>query len=149
MCNVISGQWYGYFSYGPDYGAELEGEKVTFSFLIEEKGGGEFTGKCIELNGIGASKEVSTIKGFLEGDTISFQKEYKTPFAIDERGNEIPPGNGPMPPVSYLGKYNNKSDRFSGDWEIWVNEEAYGDGTFVDLCTGVWEMGRNASQYGI
>ena len=84
----VEGQWYGYFSYGPDYGPELEGEKVVFSLLISLRGDGQFVGKCIELEGIGASREVSIIKGFVDGTSISFQKEYATYGTIDEQGNE-------------------------------------------------------------
>jgi hypothetical protein len=146
--NRVAGQWFGYFSYGPEYGPELEGEKVTFSLLIEELPSGQFRGKCIELKGIGANHEVSTINGFIENNFISFTKEYNTFKSIDEIGNEVDYKGSP-PRLSYKGHFNSYSQTFGGSWEIWANEEPYGDGAFVDVCTGLWEIGREAAAYGV
>jgi hypothetical protein len=145
----VQGQWYGYFSYGPDYGPELEGEKVVFSLLISQQGDGQFVGKCIELEGIGASREVSTIKGFVDGSTISFQKEYATYSTIDEQGNEGSYQGGLEPRISYQGVFDAKTNSFNGSWEIWGNEVPYGDETLVDICTGNWQISRQSSTYGV
>jgi hypothetical protein len=145
----IEGQWFGYFSYGPEYGPELEGEKVVFSLLVEQLNDGQFVGKCIELEGIGASREVSTITGFMDGNNISFKKEYSNYFTIDEQGNEGVHEASLAPRISYQGVYDAKTSSFNGSWEIWANEVSYGDGTFVDLCTGSWQISRESSSYGV
>lgn len=144
----IAGQWFGYFSYGPDYGPDLEGEKVTFSFLIEELHSGQFKGKCIELKGIGSSEEVSIIQGFTENGFISFTKEYQLYTTFDEHGNELPYGGSLAPRLSYKGNYNQFNNTYNGTWEMCANEIPFGDGTFVDLATGLWEMGRDSATYG-
>lgn len=146
---VIAGQWYGYFSYGPEYGPELENEKVIFSFLIDEAFNNQFKGKCIELEGIGASTEVSTIQGFLETKFISFRKEYSTYYMFDENGKEAiheDPGN---PKLSYKGEFDEETKTFTGTWEIWSNERPSGDGILVDICTGNWEISRDNAKYGV
>lgn len=85
---LLAGQWFGYFSYGPEYGDQLEGERVIFSLLIEQVFNNKFKGKCVELEGIGASTEVSFIEGYIENKFISFRKEYSNYFTIDEFGKE-------------------------------------------------------------
>jgi hypothetical protein len=145
----LAGQWYGFFSYGPEYGEELEGQKVIFSLLIEETFNNKFKGKCIELEGIGASTEVSTIEGFIENNFISFRKEYSTYYTIDEEGKEGLHEDLLQPRLSYAGTYNTDKQIFSGAWEIWSNERAAGDGTFVDICTGQWEISKDHTLYGV
>ena len=145
----IAGQWYGYYNYGPEYGPELEGEKVIFSFLIEEVFNNQFKGKCIELEGIGASTEVSTIEGFLDNKFISFRKEYPTNFTMDEQGVEAKSEDYLSPRLSYNGQFNEKTNTFSGTWEIWSNERPAGEGAFVDIDTGDWEISKDSSKYGV
>lgn len=145
----IEGQWYGYFSYGPDYGPKLEGEKVIFPLLVEQLNHGQFVGKCIELEGINASSEVSTITGFVDGKNISFRKEYRAYFTIDEQGNEGIYEGSLAPLISYQGTFDTKTQSFQGRWEIWVDEAALGDGTSGYIYTGNWQISRESSSYGI
>ena len=146
---TLTGQWFGYFSYGPEYGEKLEGERVIFSLLITEVFNNKFKGKCIELEGIGASTEVSHIEGFIENKFISFKKEYSAYFTIDEFGNEERYEPLLHPRLSYTGSFNEPNETFSGNWEIISNETPAGDGTFVDIFTGHWEISRNYGLYGL
>ena len=146
---VMAGQWYGYYSYGPEYGDKLEGEKVIFSLLIEEVFNNKFKGKCIELEGIGASTDVSTIEGFIENSFISFRKEYPTYYIIDERGKEIPYEEQLHPRLSYSGSYNPAKQTFYGSWEIWSYERPAGEETLVDIATGKWEISKDHTLYGV
>lgn len=145
----IAGQWYGYFSYGPEYGPELEGEKVIFSFLIEEVFNNQFKGKCIELEGMGASTEVSKIEGFLENEFISFRKEYLTNYLIDEFGNELKDEKSSLTRLSYTGHFDENTKTFAGSWEIWTNEVSFGEGAFVIIQTGNWEISKDHIKYGL
>jgi hypothetical protein len=146
---IISGQWYGYFSYGPQYGSELEGEKVIFSLLIDEVFNNKFKGKCIELNGIGASEEISKIEGFIENNFISFRKEYSEYFSIDTEGNTMKSEDSECHELSYEGTYNFVTKTFSGDWEIWFNEKAVGEYNYIQLGKGTWEISKDATKYGV
>lgn len=146
---LLNGQWFGYFSYGADYGEQLEGERVIFSLLIEEVFNNKFKGKCVELEGIGASTEVSFIEGFIENKFISFRKEYSTYFTIGEFGNEGKHEDLLHPRLSYTGIFNEETQTFSGEWEIITNERPAGEGTFVDICTGQWEISKDNTLYGL
>lgn len=145
----LAGQWYGYFSYGKEYGDLLEGERVIFSFLIEEVFNNKFKGKCIELEGIGASTEVSIIEGFVEGQFISFRKEYSIYSTIDEFGNEGKHEDLLQPRISYTGSFNENAEIFSGSWEVWANEIPAGEDTLVDIFTGEWEISKDHNLYGL
>ena len=65
-CPVYKGPIH--FDYGPEYGPEFYGEKVTFSFIIQDLGGGQFNGKCIELDGLGMNPGIATISGYIDGN---------------------------------------------------------------------------------
>ena len=145
----LAGQWFGFFNYGPEYGALLVNERVIFSILMEEVFNNKFKGKCIELEGIGASTELSTIEGFLENEFISFTKEYPNNSVIDENGNEVIYDGALNVRLSYKGQFNRFNQSFKGTWEIWSNEVPAGDGVFVNISTGNWEISRDPARYGI
>lgn len=145
----LAGQWFGFFTYGPEYGAFLVNEKVIFSILMEEVFNNQFKGKCIELEGIGASTELSTIEGFLENEFISFTKEYPVNNFIGEKGNTVDFEGRVSPRLSYKGQFNRFNQTFNGTWEIWSNEVPSGDGVFVNISTGTWEISKDPARYGI
>jgi len=145
----LAGQWFGYFSYGPEYGELLMDEQVIFSILIEEVFNNRFKGKCIEIEGIGSSTELSAIEGFLENQFISFTKEYPSNNVIDEKGNAVNYEGSLNPMLSYEGQFNHFNQSFTGTWEIRSTEVAAGDGIYVDVCTGNWEMSKDSARYGV
>lgn len=146
---TLAGQWFGYFNYGPEYGEILENKQVTFSILFEEVFNNQFKGKCIELDGMGASPELSSIEGFLKNNFISFTKEYPTDNVIDEKGNAVTYEGRLNPMLCYEGQFNHFNQSFTGYWEIRYNEVSAGEGVTVDICTGNWEMSKDAAKYGI
>lgn len=145
----IAGQWFGFYSYGPEYGDYLDGQKVTFSFLIERASGHTFRGKCIELEGPGASVDISTIEGALDNNVISFRKEYVSQYDIDEFGKTVIAEPAISNRLFYKGRYDESSAVFSGSWEIWREYEMYDGTVATDLFTGHWEMSKEAKRYGI
>jgi|GEM_PF-765257 len=145
----LSGQWFGCYTYGPEYGEFLDGQSVSFSLLISEVFNNKFKGQSIELEGIGASEELARVEGFIENRFVSFVKEYKNNGLIDEDGNLLPAEDKSANRVLYNGNYYPPEKKFVGTWEIWANEEPFGDGAFVTLSTGTWEISRDGALYGI
>ena len=139
----LSGQWIGHFTYGPEYGKEMHGEKVQFRFFISESGGGQFNGTSVDTEGYGANFDTALINGFLTDDFISFTKEYPDYFIIDEKGEKVNDPSTVKPRLSYEGQYNFHLESFSGHWELWANEELAGDGSVVDIFTGTWDMTKD------
>jgi hypothetical protein len=101
------------------------------------------------LDGIGLSEEISIIHGFIETNFISFRKEYKTYFTIDENGNESKYDDPLHPRLSYNGQFDFSTESFYGKWELWGNERPVGDDTLVDIATGTWEISRDSKRYGV
>ncbi len=145
----LSGQWFGCFTYGPEYGDLLDGQSVSFSLLINQVFNNKFKGQTIELEGIGTSEEIARVEGFIENRFISFVKEYRNNGLIDEHGNLLPSDDKSGNRVLYNGNYIQTEKKFIGTWEVWANEEPFGDGMFVSLSTGTWEISRDGSLYGI
>ena len=136
----LSGQWIGHFTYGPEYGEEMHGEKVQFRIFINEFRGGQFQGTSVDIEGFGSNMDTAIINGFLADDFISFTKEYPDYFVLDVNGQKIIDPSNVKPRLSYEGHYNFRSKTFNGQWELWANEELAGDGSIVDIFTGTWEM---------
>jgi hypothetical protein len=139
----IVGQWLGYFTYGEEYGEDLHGEKVQFRLFIEQVKNDEFEGKSIDLEGIGANYEVARLRGYLQGDLISFTKEYPYSYSIDDSGNCVEHKDKPHPIVSYTGNYNADLKIFSGEWELRIDIKPVGEYWLEEVSTGTWEMIRD------
>jgi hypothetical protein len=145
----LEGQWFGFYSYSEEYGETLSGEKVVMSLLFEKVFNNKFTGKCIELSGVGASEEISQIEGFIENDFISFKKEYQTYYQFEEDGTIKKIEDSGTHELSYEGVYDFDTKAFSGIWEIWFNERAHGEYNYVRIGEGTWELSKNSTRYGL
>lgn len=139
----MRGQWVGYFSYGPEYGEELVGEQVQFRLFIDRCDNGVFEGKSIDLEGVGANFELAEVKGFVDGDFISFTKQYPNLYSIDESGNTVVDQSRSHPIVSYTGAYDSRSKTYSGEWELRMEIQPIGEYWLEDICTGKWEIRKD------
>ena len=142
MENIISleGQWGGTFVYGPEYGEKMHGEKVEFKFFLKDRPDNQFEGTSVDVDGFGTNMDTAIIIGFMDGDTISFTKEYSKHFVLTDDGVE---DASPSPRLHYIGEYNSNSKSFSGTWELWANEELTPNGSIVDIFTGIWSMQKD------
>ncbi len=146
---ILPGQWFGYYSYGEEYGLKVNGEKVTFSILFDNVFNNKFSGKCIELSGIGSVNEISSIEGFIENDLISFRKIYNGKYCIDEEENSFEIDDPSPHELSYEGQYNFLTKTFTGKWEVWLNDKTPGDLNYILIGNGGWEMSKDSSKYSI
>lgn len=136
----MSGQWAGHFVYGPEYGPEIHGEKVQFRLFLNELEKGQFNGTSVDIDGFGANLDTAIINGFLTDDFISFTKEYPDHYIIGDNGETLQDPSNIKHRLSYEGQYNYRTKTFSGQWELWANEELAGEDSIVDIFTGAWEM---------
>jgi hypothetical protein len=139
---MLSGQWYGHFEYGEEYAQKLVGEKVKFSFILEDHADHHFTGKCIEIDGIGASTDISHVQGSMNGAKITFTKTYPSDHRIDDNGRDVKMPAGLSVNLIYKGTYYAAGDRFAGTWELWTNETENDDTACLDVYSGSWLMSR-------
>ena len=137
----ISGQWLGHFKYGPEYG-DLYGEKVEFSFVLENLEEGQFQGKCFELEGIGVNPNVALIKGYVDGNTIHFTKEYPVNYQFEDDGNISESKLTTKLILTYDGEYDYRIQAYVGKWELEANLGPTIHGDLLDICSGTWEMSK-------
>ncbi|MFN5477240.1 MAG: hypothetical protein ACK484_11685 [Sphingobacteriales bacterium] len=145
----LNGKWYGFYQYGSEYGPLVEGARILFSITIEQKEDRSFTGKCVELEGIGVNTEVARLQGYIDDTFISFVKHYRKHQAIDEQGKDVDLGEVSSTRLMYSGTIDRETDIITGKWEIWVDRAKNIDNNPGEVTTGVWEISRDPSKYGI
>ena len=138
----MSGEWFGHYIYGPEYGEELAGRTVTFKFSIEELADGQFQGTCIDFDGVSTQQEPIIIHGFVDNDYISFTKDYSTYYTFNEDGKPVPDPRKKKPELNYYGHFDLSTGIFSGDWELVEEIRPLADGYVEHIFTGTWEMKR-------
>jgi len=136
------GQWQGFYTYGPEYGEIVAGKEAEFRLFIEEYGDNQFSGKCIDWEGIGADGEFSKVTGFIKGDFISFTKEYPHYYVMDEWGNSSIEPDLAGHTVVYEGRFEPHLNSFVGTWEINIAIDHIGELTIEEVLTGTWRMKR-------
>jgi hypothetical protein len=142
--NTLTGQWVGQYTYGPEFGDEMYGQNVQFRLFLKDAGNGQFTGTSVDIEGFGANMDKATVNGFIDGNFISFTKEYPKNFIIDEDGHTHEDQANSHPRLSYSGSLDKSLNAYRGTWELWVNEVLDGErGSFVDIFTGTWEMKKD------
>ena len=139
----LSGQWVGHFAYGSEYGEDFVGEKVQFRVFVDKYESGEFEGRSIDLEGIGANYEIAQVKGYIDGAFISFTKQYPYLYTLDESGNTIEDKSRQHPIIAYSGEYNPNTQTFSGQWELRMEIEPVGEYWLEDIWTGTWEIRKD------
>lgn len=137
------GQWMGYFAYGQEYGDNIAGEKVQFRLFIDSFKDEQFVGRSVDLEGVGANFEIAVINGFLDGNFISFTKQYPHFYSFDEVGNAIEDKGKQHPTICYSGGYNRNTHTFSGQWELRVDIATVGEYWLEDVFIGTWEMKKD------
>ena len=145
MSNLIdfNGQWARHFTYGTEYEDGIAGGKVQFRLFVDSFQDGQFIGRSVDLEGIGANYEIAQVNGYIDGDFISFSKQYPHLYGLDEAGNKIEDKSRQHPIVSYSGEYNVNTKIFSGQWELRMEIEPVGEYWLEDICTGTWEIRRD------
>ena len=137
------GQWQGFIRYGPEYGEVVGNSEAEFRMFIETIADGQFTGRAIDWQGMGANGETSTVKGFVDGHIINFIKEYPYLLQMDEWGNCYTDTSVPGHTVTYEGRYDAAANCFFGTWEIAVETGMIGGSIIEDISTGTWHMARH------
>lgn len=145
----LNGQWYGFYQYGAEYGPRVEGSRMIFSIIIEQQDDRNFTGKCVELEGVGLNSEVARLQGYVDDTFISFVKHYRKHQAIDASGKDVDMGEMSSTRLMYSGTIDRETDTITGKWEIWLEGKDGEEHNPDEVTTGVWEISRNPSKYGI
>ena len=139
---TLTGKWKGYFS--QVLGIEEDPYEAEFDFemeIVETENGFEGVCKDIEIE-IG-KREKSKIKGFRDGNLISFTKQYENSIFYDAENDELILEKGKkQDEIIHYGTLNECGNKFSGKWEILLGEETIlaGEEYQEHIAYGHWEM---------
>jgi len=137
--NLID-NWEGYYEYGEGYFLPQFGQRVQISVNLQGNND----------NFIGTVKEVSSehsvplegkIKGFSEGDFISFIKKYpKYPRLKNFGSSETVMETGQLE-IEHFGYIDTEFDSIYGTWSITENTPLNPD-NYPDVVYGTWMLKR-------
>ncbi len=134
----IKGNWEGYYAYGEGYILPYFGEKVAIEIEIY---GNEssFTGLVREEESEFSVPLQSEVKGFSEGDLVSFIKTYDgNPIIKEEETNSLVIGEGNLE-IEHEGYYDEKNKAMYGSW-IMEQQQEDEEGTYDAVLTGTWML---------
>lgn len=102
---------------------------------------GTFKGTVFEEEFTGATGDLIQVKGFIDGDFISFIKTFPYGFWIDENGDYIFDKTALGHQVIYHGNFDQENGIWSGEWEIELSVKNINDeNDEVEVMVGVWDM---------
>lgn len=130
-------KWTGHYVYGEGYPENLYGQSVPFHIEWTNIDG-SLTGTCTDEIVEKYYDTPATIQGFVEGEMISFIKQYPCFCAVDEEGNVTLYKDKPASEIHYSGTLVN--DHWEGEWEIsmmYVMEDGY---VQEYVCSGTWTL---------
>lgn len=129
--------WIGKYGYLFD-----DAETEHFSFEINVKIiDGAFEGTAFEQEFSGSTGDLIHVKGFIEGDFISFVKKYPYGYWKDENDEVIIDIKIPGHEVVYQGNFDQEKGLWKGEWEIEVDiDQVDEENDEVQVMVGVWDM---------
>ena len=138
---TLTGTWTGFFT--QLLGNEDDRYVAEFEFRMEitENENG-FTGKCWDMEIEEGENEVSNIRGFRDGNMISFIKEYDNLITYDDKTDELvlDKESDSNEEIHYFGTFDSEKKAFIGEWEIKLDETKIPEGFDVEMECGDWEM---------
>ncbi|MCI4671140.1 MAG: hypothetical protein MRZ79_23580 [Bacteroidia bacterium] len=136
----LTGRWKGYYIYGNGYGLPYFGQKVEFeSEMIQRKD--EVSGVITEKGEYSVPME-ATFSGFVQGNFLSFIKNYPGKAQIDEEGDLNVEANGNSHEIHYQGYLDQEHDSIYGRWSIsQVVRGPFGE-EMTHICEGLWLIKR-------
>lgn len=129
--------WIGKYGYLYD-NAESDFYSFEINATLEK---GSFEGTVFEEEFSGATGDLVAVKGFIDGDFISFVKTYPYGYWRDEDDKVIVDKDVSGSDVTYQGNFDSDTGVWKGDWEIEISVDPIIEGTDdIQVVVGVWEM---------
>ena len=136
---MVKKNWIGKYGYSFE-----EGNEWYFSFEINaDYANGSFEGFASEEEFTGYTNDLVHVKGFIEGDLISFMKTYPYLFEMDDNGYAHIDKSQRGHCVAFQGSFDEETGGWSGEWEIVFSEvrDKSESGTFlIKYLFGPWDM---------
>jgi hypothetical protein len=129
--------WKGHYSYEPEFDIL---RSHSFEMILEFDSN-QFEGIAVEEEFTALTNESPIVTGFIDGDQISFTKQYPFEYMQEEDGRLTFDRSKPGHEVVYEGQYNPATGYWEGEWEILVNEVRLSAEEYeTDVVYGTWRM---------
>jgi len=135
----IKQKWNGTFSYLEGYELPDQYKEVEFTMDINISEN-SFVGISTDSESEKLFDKPATIKGFIEGDKISFIVKYSYSYFKNENGQLILDPTSEHPDIHYLGFFDDDKTEVNGNWEMTIYEEKYGDEYLEEVANGKFNM---------
>lgn len=135
----LNGKWAGTLVYGNGYPENIINQELSFELIISEFNE-VITGYGKDIAGCGINPSECHIRGFVDGDMISFIKQYKSAGYFDQHGASFIIEDKASIDITYNGTFNPEKNQYEGEWDILLDQEQYGNKTFIYECVGTWTM---------
>jgi hypothetical protein len=132
--------WNGKYGYDDHFDPEN-----TFAFILKvDDNEGSFHGIALEEEFTGLTGEAASVKGFADGDHISFVKKYPFRFDTQDDGAALIDRQQRGHEVVYDGYFNSETGVWEGTWEIQIDEIKIAPHKYRTSATvGFWQMNRD------
>lgn len=133
--------WKGTFTYNEGYDEIDQYKSVNFKMEIVFNDN-SFVGTSTDSESESLFNEPAKVKGFTDDEKISFTLNYPCSYYKNDDGKIVLDEENKHPEIHYLGFWEEDKNSVSGNWEMKMYEEKYGDDYLEELATGEFEMRR-------
>ncbi len=126
--------WKGHFTYLDGYDEDMyRSVEFTVEINIEDS---VFTGYSWDEESRSSFNSPAKIKGFFDGDTVSFVMSYPCLYYKNENGQIELDKSKKHPEIHYYGRLSQDGKKISGEWEMteYISETI--DGLIESFSTG-------------
>ena len=138
----IEGKWIGQYTYGEPYPENCIGKSISFEMNLSAKGI-EFYGSFSDDETRDIFLDNGIVAGFIEGNYISFDKQYPKAIEINDSGIVEVLENSIPPLIKYEGVLSD--NQFEGTWEIHQYYKENDEIFSIVHGTGTWSMKKSIS----
>jgi hypothetical protein len=133
----MAGTWRGEYSYSAQYPEAVKDKSVQFIAEIQTGENGYFNGIIKESEeGV---PEISTVKGEIKGNRLSFVKTYQNRYQMIETGEIVITSQTPQY-ITYTGVFLSSEKIFVGQWKISSSYISANGQKVNHVSLGNWKM---------
>ncbi|AXT49495.1 hypothetical protein D1818_01165 [Aquimarina sp. BL5] len=134
-------KWKGQFTYLDGYNTLDQYREVDFMMEIDVNNS-SFVGISRDSESKELFDKPASVKGFFDNDMISFVLKYPYSYYRDDHGTLVVEKEYEHPDIQYIGFYDEDLKEYKGNWEIVVDQEAYGTDNLLEVVNGGFELRR-------
>ena len=133
--------WQGIFTHEEGYSDIEQYYEIPFTMEIEINEG-SFIGTSTDEESKDLFDQPAKVTGFFEDDMVSFVLKYPHSYYRDDQGNICTEEEYEHPDIQYLGFYDEDLKCYAGNWEMVVDQVAFGSSFLEEVANGSFEMRR-------